>query len=234
MRNTPWLLLTIFPLCACSSESEPKDPWDGNTYLLEVPKNNWSEPRGIGDEIGEFVPFFMLQATADDDGGYTIKIGTSNSEAEQDLCTPTSVFEATSGAKGEITIGPGDFPVHLQHVSEDVAVNATIHDLTISNVFPPAEEGELTAIMDIRELYPLFTLIPDPSTETVCNALESFEAPCEVCPFDGKAFCLSLKAVRLGATRIEAAVETVEVDADWENTGGAGGAGGQGNASCEN
>jgi hypothetical protein len=244
MTKSLWPILTMLPLLACSTDAEPAaDPWAGKTFLLEVPKHNWSEPRGIGDEIGEFVPFFMLEVEAgDDDGEYSVTVGTASEGPEQDLCTPTTVFEATSEGAGELQIGPNDFPVHLEHISEDVAVNATIYDLSLTNILPPSEEGELTAIMDMRELYPMFTLIPEPSPEAVCNALSSFEAPCEPCPTDSEEFCLSLTAVRLAATEIaDGSLEPVAPNpgAGGSSNGaggasGAAGAGGQTTDACGN
>ena len=209
------VLLVSSPLtAACGGEDPAPDPWDSRTYLLEVPKTNWSEPTGIGDEIGDFVPTFMF--TMENAGGssYDVTMGAADDTGEQNPCNPTSSLEATAMPAPGVEIGPGEVPVHIEHITEDVTVNATIHDFTLVDVLPTggvaAEEGELTATMDLRELYPLLTLLVSPTPETSCAALEQFGAPCEACPSDGEVYCLSVKAVRLGATEVEGGVEPID------------------------
>lgn len=210
------LLVIVQPfVVACGGEdAAPADPWDSRTYLLEVPKTNWSEPPGIGDEIGDFVPHFLFRMKSSGGGSYEVTLGTADAAGDQDPCNPTSSLAASSMGAPNVEIGPSEVPVRIQHISEDVTVNATIHDFALLNVLPdgstPAEEGELTATMDLRELYPLLTLLIDPTPESSCEALGQFGAPCEDCPTDGKTFCLSVKAVRLGAEEVN--TELVAID----------------------
>ena len=113
-------------------------------------------------------------------------------------------------------IGPSEYSLFIQHVTEPVAVQGTIYDLALKDVLPnadgtPSEVGELAATMDFRELYPLFTLIIDPTPEKVCTQLESsFSAPCIACPNDGEPFCLTVKANSLGATPAGSAIEPID------------------------
>jgi hypothetical protein len=90
-----------------------------------------------------------------------------------------------------------------------------IHDLTITDVLPDGDTlsvtGELRGTMDFRELYPLFTLLENPTPVTVCDAFEmTYLAPCVPCPNDGEPFCLSVMANTLGAVPTDGAIEPVD------------------------
>lgn len=202
-------LVPLAVSCSGGEEDDPKNPWSDRTYLLEVPGTHWSEPPQIGNEIGDFVPKFMLRIQGSAPDSFQVLVGTADANGAQNTCNPTALFQATSSGSPNVQIGPGAFPVHLQHPTQDVAVDATIHELTLTNILPDgaalAEEGELTAMVDARELYPLFTLLPEPSPDAVCAALDSFNAACAPCPHDSEAYCLALKAVRLGASELAGA-----------------------------
>src|SRR5690606_14836278 len=36
-------------------------PWAGQTFILSIPEANWSEPMGLGAEIGPFVTPFLIR-----------------------------------------------------------------------------------------------------------------------------------------------------------------------------
>ena len=168
----------------------------GKTFILTIPRNNWTEPRDVGRDIGDFVPQFAIEVVSASAGALTVNLGTAR-EGTQDTCNVTRQVSGTSTA-----LGPEDFPIHLVHTNGEVKVNATAYNLTMRNVLPgdaPATMGELTTTMDMRELYPMFTLIPDPTPDSVCMALVMIEEMCEPCPTDGAAYCLSIKAERAGA-----------------------------------
>lgn len=211
-----WLGLAPFVL-ACGSEDEPaKNTWENRNYLLEVPSTQWTEPPQVGNDIGEFVPHFLLHVSGSAPDRFTVTLGTADADGQQNLCSVTSELEARAAASGGVQIGPGALAVHLVHPTQPVEVDATIRELTLSNVLPSggkvAKEGELAAVIDARELYPLFTLLPEPSPETVCAALDSYNAACVPCPTDGESFCLSLKAERLGASETEGSVVVVDAE----------------------
>jgi hypothetical protein len=185
-------------------------PWENRTYLLEIPRQDWSEPRQIGDEIGEFVPHFLLQVGGSSEGSYELLMGTADAAGVQDMCNPTTRVETVAKPYPEIQIGPFEFVVRLVGADEVTTVYAALQELTITNILPdgdePAEEGELQGSVDAREIYPLLHVLLEPSPEAACAAFESFEAACEPCPSDGEVFCLPGKAEFLGATELEDAV----------------------------
>jgi hypothetical protein len=196
------LVLTgvAFSLFACGGddgeEPESGSSLAGKTFILTIPRNNWTEPRDVGRDIGDFVPQFAIEVVSASNGSLTVNLGTAR-EGIQDTCNVTQQLSGTSSQ-----LGPKDFPIHLVHTNGEVMVNATAYNLTISNVLPgdaPATTGQLTTTMDMRELYPMFTLIPDPTPDSVCMALTMIEETCEPCPTDGATYCLSIKAERAGA-----------------------------------
>jgi hypothetical protein len=202
------LALGLLPFAlACGSDDEQNDnPWENRSYKLEIPATHWSEPPQIGNEIGAFVPAFVLQVSGSAPDDFTVMVGTADATGAQDLCSVTSEFRASSADRPSVQIGPASLAVHLVHPTQPVEVDASIYDMTMTDILPdgatPAEAGEFAAIIDARELYPLFTLLPEPSAEAVCAALDSYMASCVPCPSDGESFCLPLKAVDLGANEV--------------------------------
>jgi len=218
-------LILALSVAGCSESKDGSDGtsagWQGRTYVLDVPPANWSEPEQVGDEMGGFVPDFLIQVEESDGDVHTVTLGAADTTGAQDTCNPTTRVQTVAQPYPSVQIGPTDMMLRLQWVADDpaesVTVLATGRGLTMTNVLPdgdvPAEEGELTATMDAREVYPLFHILPDPNPEAVCNALASFEATCGPCPHDGENFCLALTARYLGATEV-ADVDLEQVDAD--------------------
>jgi hypothetical protein len=195
------------------SDDDTAGTWIDHTYLLDVPNTSWSKPTPrIGSEIGDFVPNFVLEVSKGEGSQLAVTLGTAVDGA-QDLCNPTTVVNADADYPS-IQVGPSEFPLHIKHLTADVTVNATAYDLSLTDVLPnkdtASREGVLSATLDTRELYPLFTLLPAPSPESVCAALESFDAPCQPCPADRELFCLTIQANYLGAIETSLALEAVE------------------------
>ena len=213
------MILALLPAaaaCGSDSESTPADgstggagnaqpvSWDNTTYKLQIPSSSWSEPQGVGAEISDFVPPFLLSVATCANDTCGLMLGTADSAGAQQMCNATVNTNAT-GTPPAVQIGPLDFPMYIKHVSQDVSVYATAYDLTITNVLPSsngiATAGELAATMDVRELYPMFTMVVIRTPDTVCEAFASQGADCTACA-DGQPYCLTLKAIRLGAIEI--------------------------------
>jgi hypothetical protein len=215
----PLLLAPLLGLStACSVVAEPDpgpetNPWNGKTYLLDVTENDWSEPRGIGSEIDDFVPNFLFRIEGESPESFDVVMATATADGLQDPCNLTSIVTGAKGPDG-VAIGPTKFPVHIQHNVDPIAVDGPIYDLTLMNVLPKGEKtsetGELVATMDFRDIYELFTLVEDPTPETVCEVLAESYPPCAACPDDGLPFCLTVKAIFLGATAIESPIEPID------------------------
>lgn len=216
---TPSFLALLLGLStACSSEAEPDpgpetNPWNGKTYLLDVTERDWAEPRGIGSEIDNFVPNFLMRIEGESPDTFDVVMATATPDGVQDPCNLTSMVTGTRGADG-VAIGPTEFPLHIQHTEEPVAVDGPIYDFKLTNVLPRgralSEEGELVATMDFRDIYELFTLIDNPTPELVCQELGGMYGDCVPCPNDGEPFCLTVKAIYLGAAPTDTAIEPID------------------------
>jgi len=178
--------------------------WEGKTFLLDVPATNWAEPQGIGGDIGDFVPQFLIgveKGTGADD--LAITIGTAVG-GTQDPCNRTAQTTASKANHPKVAIGAATFPLHIVDTNQTppVVVDATIHDLAFKDVLPGGAraDGEVAATIDATEVYPLFRLIPNPSPDEVCKALAQVGAPCITCAHSGQTYCLRIKAVQLGTT----------------------------------
>jgi hypothetical protein len=194
----PWVLL----LAACGEEDAGSSRWVGKTYLLDIPAANWAEPPGIGGDIGDFVPQFLIGVESAAAGNLTITLGTAAGGA-QDPCTPTTQVTTSAAEYPRTQIIAARFPMRIVDAVNAITVNTTIHDLTLTNVLPAesaAKDGELKATADIAEIYPLFTKIPNATKESVCSQLAAFGAPCAICAANAQPYCLTIKAVELAST----------------------------------
>ena len=196
-----------------TDEGGAAEDWEGRTYLLEVPPDNWIDPPMVGSEIGAFVPLFLFNVTDVTDGELDVRMATASAPDTQDMCNETTMLSGSTASYPAVAIGPGDFRVRIDHEAQELSAMATIYDLKMIDVLPgddgEAKEGVLTAVMDVRDVYSLFTLLPDPTPDSVCMAIDNFGGACEACPTDDEVYCLSLRAVQLGATEVpDLAVET--------------------------
>ena len=196
-------------LGACENkEEDPGEAWKGNTYRLEILGVDFLEPRGVGSELDGIVPNFVLRVEDGSQDDLEILIGTASpAGGAVQTCSGTVSVSASAQSYPSVQIGPVDVPIYV--VREDVGLHVPAHayGLTLVDVLPGGElnRGTAEATVDIRELYPLVTVMINPSPEAVCTTIEPFN-PCQPCPTDGAAFCLHVKAIRLDA------VEANELD----------------------
>lgn len=226
------LLATAFAAAGCDPSNDESDgsgngdedssdpgPWDRQSFRIDIPQNNWTDPRGIGSEIGAYVPAFFLRFGESADGEVELLLGSGDPGAdEQNPCS------STISIKLESPDTPNEFgPVTLEAQLTSTAggttatVTANIYDLTFKDIFPvdgkTSKDGVLTAVVDFREMAPLFTLLPDGmrTAENVCAGLQqSFSAPCEPCSYTGgddEPFCLEMTAMGLGAVDTDIEIE---------------------------
>jgi hypothetical protein len=223
MTRADFFKTPIFPLilvlsgCGADPEKEPAptNQWSGHTYMLDIGRANWSQPRGIGMDIDDFVPNFLIRIDGDEPDRFNVTMGTAKADGVQDLCNQTGMYEATADGPNS-TIGPLEFPLHIQHTYKAIAVDAWAYGMTITNVLPNkgqvAQDGQFQATMDFRQVYELFQALPMPTPESVCISLEdAYNVPCAPCQ-DGEPFCLKIEAVDLGA--VEMMTEILPVTAD--------------------
>jgi len=198
----------------CASQDEASVAWLGHSYQLAIESYQWSEPRGLGDDIGPYIPTFLIKVEGSgNELDVTLTIAANGA---QDPCNKT-VHVSTTATYPTAQIGPVDFDVRLENDDPSdnnpgVEARATAYDFTLTNILPGAGgEGVLQATMDAREIYPLFTLLGDNATpDDLCAELAdqtNGAAMCQPCPTDGEAYCLTLKSSRLEAVEFDGTVE---------------------------
>jgi hypothetical protein len=199
------LLLLVAPCvvaCGGSGDSGPSktNEWDGHTYSLSIGDRSWTEPRGVINDIKDYVPEFLFEVHGDSATSFDVTTATAHSDV-QDPCTVTGSMPGSAGS-----IGPADFPLRIKHLREAIVVQAMLHDLSFVDVLPTAgvvsTTGKFSVTLDARDVSPLFTQIDsDPTADDLCKTLAQLSPPvdCQACPQDGALYCLTLKAEKVGA-----------------------------------
>jgi hypothetical protein len=159
--------------------------------------------------VNEIVPDFLLGIEAG--AGDELKVTLATAEGSQDLCNQTTQVTATRASYPDVQITAPQFAMRMTNPDANITVRTTIRNLRFTNVLPGGAEkrGELSAEVDVREVYPLFTLIPNAMPDSVCASLGQVGAPCAACSSDTKPYCLTLRAIGLGAQRQSQPVRTV-------------------------
>jgi hypothetical protein len=222
-------LVLVFPLlatlAACGDSGDPASgpsskEWVGKTFLLDtpaLPPGYWVQPRGIGGDVGAYVPQFLLGVQAGSGDDLLITLTTTLGQPNpgvQDTCVPTTQVTASGSGYPNIDIQASSFPMRVYDEKRQVYVNGTAHNLALKNVLPGNQDtssASLVATVDIEDLYSLFTLIgPNPTKDDVCSTLQAQgNIPCETCAHSGRAYCLTLKAVQVSTTPVATPVQTI-------------------------
>lgn len=216
LMSTSWLSLLVVAGASCVVACGGEDPspsksneWDGHTYSLSIGERNWTEPRGVINDIKDYVPQFLFEVHGDSPTSFDVTTATAHTKV-QDPCTVTGTMPGLANA-----IGPADFPLRIKHLREAIVVQATLRDLSFAQALPTggvaSVTGTFSATLDARDVAPLFTQIDsDPTADELCATLVQLSPPvdCQACPHDGKAYCLTLKAEKIGA--IESDDTTIE------------------------
>ncbi len=212
-------------LGGCSEEPDNASPWAGRSYLLSIGEGDWTEPRGIGKEIGANVPSFLFQIAGETEKDLILTIGAGQPLAtpetfQQNVCSPTQRVPFSGESYPKVRIdNPDPIRIHVRREPanhEPVQVTGSVHHLEMVDVFPSAgaaaSVGTFTGMMDFREIYRLVTGLGDNVTpDGACDALSAQLTPigceedpscwerCEPCPADEAPYCLTVKAEELTA-----------------------------------
>lgn len=205
------LLLGSGTLAACGGGGSDDTTWNGKTFLLDsskIPKGAWSKPKGVGGDLGGFVPQFLI--SVDSDAANVIV--TTAQDGVQDKCTVTAKVPL-GGTRPDSTISVPVFKAHITGVDnkqQPRSAIATIRNLALTNILPgSANDGKLDATLDMSDLVPLFYLLENPDKDTVCASLKDFGAPCVTCEASGQPYCEQLQAVQISASSTSATVTQV-------------------------
>ena len=216
--QSPFVRLVLFSsaalaLAACGSNAADSSQWVGKSYRLDIPPDNWVKPQGVGSDIGDFVPQFLFGVAHASGTDMTVTVGAALAGV-QNPCNATTEVTVSGAAYPMSEIVVPAFPLHVVDTNQTptVIVDTTIRNLTFTNVLPDGAakpDGEVSATIDASEVYPLFRLIPNPSKESVCAALQTAGASCVACPHNGQPFCLVIGAVQVAAVAASAPVTTI-------------------------
>jgi hypothetical protein len=197
---------------ACGGDddgSSDSNEWTGRTYELSIGERSWREPQGAINDIKDYVPQFLLEVQGESSESFEVLTATGKDD-QQDPCNPTASLPGSGN-----TIGPAEFPLRIKHLREDIVVDATLYDWTLTQALPEggvvSEAGSFSATLDGRDVAPLFTQIDsDPTPDELCAALEQLSppAPCQACPHDDEVYCLTLTAEKVGLTEVTATTIT--------------------------
>lgn len=193
------------------SDTFDLDTLAGKTYLIKFDKGYWTTPPNVGEEVGSYVPGFLMQITAVDKvaGTFTGILGTADENDAQNTCNKTASITGTLTADAKFSVNALNvFEAILSGPEDSETGNAPetvapIHDFSISGTFDNQGDriakGEMNAVMDFRDIDCLFALISNPddrNAENICELMSnSLGYDCETCPFEAStALCVSMKA----------------------------------------
>jgi hypothetical protein len=218
------LLSMTLPLAGCGGgddDAAPVDtasPWAGKKYFVNM-RTEWTVPRGIGREIDNFVPSFLLDVSGTSADALSVTIGAAQADATadtavQNLCGPTTKASFSGSDYPKSVIAPTDMRVYIKNTPETgdpVQATGSVFGFTLTDVLPgpdaTVKPGKFKASMDFRELYRLFTALgPTVSPDGVCEDLYGQFTPegceedpecwvkCQPCANDGAPYCLTIEA----------------------------------------
>lgn len=216
MRNNRVMLSTLclLPLVtACGSGEEGNgntgsDSFAGQTYLLRIGYGDWGP--GIGQNLQDgAAPEFGIKVDGSPDA-YAVTIGTGYTPDggvwAQETCNPTSHLTAGASPYPGFALGPANLPIYFRHPVQDASARATAYQFTLNNVLAPEGvvdgNGTLSAILDAREIYPVFPQLgPTATADDLCRHVASMNIDtCEACPHaPDQVYCLTLTAGYLEA-----------------------------------
>lgn len=230
MRAGVWLacasLAGLVSGCGAPEENS-SHALSNKAFLLQVATNNWTKPP-MAMQISNYIPAFVIKF-GQGSGTDMPYILASSKDGLQDPCGPT--VEGVTKVE-PFGLGPVEFPLHLVHpdAAKMLSANTTVHDFALTNVIPDgatAADGSLSAIVDIRDVYKLFTQLgglggnssPD-NPDVVCNAFKANDqamTSCEEClgrvaGAPAGAYCLALQADYLSATETTMTIGPIAAD----------------------
>jgi hypothetical protein len=219
--STSWhyLVLVVPCLVACGGGGDPATPtaseWSGHTYALNIGERSWTDPRGVINDVKDYVPEFVFEVQGDSTTSFKALTATADMDVQRP-CNATKLLPGAGNA-----IGPADYPLRIKHLREDIVVNAVLHDVSFVDALPTggvvSTTGKFSATLDGRDVAPLFTQIDaNPTPDELCSTLAQLSPPvdCQACPHDGAKYCLTLKAEKIGFTESTVALKTIDTPTD--------------------
>lgn len=174
-----------------------------SSFAIDLRAGTWTEPSGVGADVAAGVERNLLLGIGLANSSLIITTqATALADASnaQDECIPTEAFDTADFFDNPIlSIGPAD---------EGVIVLTTgvipIQDLTLDGYFTPEGtgfgEGDLTGVIDSRDLIPL--LAPGEGDDAVCDLEAKSGGACVACDDGSGDFCLEVRVESLAGTQV--------------------------------
>jgi hypothetical protein len=223
-----WVLLLVTLGCA-GQDPGGASTWVGHTYFATPadPYTYLTRPKNseVADVMANFIPNFLLRVNGVSNNEVAITVAPAKRQTEppeQDLCNVTKDVSAEVSGYPNIRIGPTDFPLFLTTPptkKTQVTAKATVHAFSLSDVLPqgaePSEAGRFSALVDVREVSSLVTVLEGASPEEMCETFKSkYATECVACP-DSQVLCLLFESQEFGATETATSVRSMsESDLD--------------------
>jgi hypothetical protein len=207
----------------------------GKSYYILLNQDYWDEPtKDVGPEIGSHIPGFIFTFQSVDSVGmtFTALFGIADAAGIQDPCNKT--FDVT-GTFGTSPAGSTTFAFNAMEVQMIIAGNdedsdveptkkvAPVHGFAIGGTFVNQgdrfKSGFIDALIDVRDVACMFTILEDPTPDGFCSKMASeFGYACQACAYTGAPagnYCVPLGA---NAFKIDAGTTALAVDPDLDMT----------------
>jgi hypothetical protein len=221
--------LLLATLGCAGQEPGGASTWVGHTYFATPadPYTYLTRPSNsdVADVMASFIPNFLLRVNGLQNGKVAITVAPAKRQTdppEQDLCNVTLDVDAEVSAYPNIRIGPTDFPLFLTTPptkKTQITAKTTVRAFSLSDVLPdaaePSETGRFSALVDVREVSSLVTVLEGASPEEMCETFKSkYATECVACP-DAQVLCLLFESREFGATETVTSVRSMsESDLD--------------------
>jgi hypothetical protein len=213
----------LFATLGCG-ESNPggASTWVGHTYFATPadPYTYLTRPSNssVADVMANFIPNFLLRVNSAANNEVRITVAPAKRQTdppEQDPCNVTMDVTAKVSSYPNLQIGPTDFPLAITTPptkTTQITVRATVHAFSLSDVLPngaePSEVGRFSALVDVREVSSLVTVLEGATPEEMCEAFKSkYATECVPCP-DSQVLCLPFESQEFGATETATSVRS--------------------------
>lgn len=211
-------------------DSDDTDTFDLATltdkvYYIQFDKGYWTTPEYAGEEVGSYVPGFLLKISNIDTaaGTFSALLGTADDSGAQNACNKTVTVTGTLDAGGAFVTDAIDFDAIITGAEDSEGsipqAVAPIHNFSIGGTFVSGgdrfKSGVMDAVMDFRDIACLFSLIEDKedrNAENICSLMKSTVGyDCEVCSFETDAtVCVTMKAQGFKASAVDASMTEVD------------------------
>lgn len=185
----------------------------GKTFSVDLSSGNVVYPTGVGDLLKNLLQnTFLIQGIDAASSSVDLQLALSMANSiEQNFCVPTIDDFPALDLSGSPYFSVKDSGIFIQIGGYEM----TLYDFSVSGTIAPDASLfdwiRVKGKLDLREIYPIVSdfNFEFEDADAFCSLMDGFEVPCEPCPSDGAAYCLSLDIEQLRAHEISQEIESV-------------------------